>query len=122
MAALALAIILTGGNLYLIHAALTAPRWRIALAIAWALVFGVSAGLVAPGIAGGLAWAILVALAHNLTAAGCILAAVASSRPQDNGSGSFSCQGCGRTFTSKQARGGHQRSCPARGLALPASR
>lgn len=135
VASVAMAVVLTGGNLYLIHAALTAPRWRIALAIAWALVVGVSTLLIAPGIAGGLtdqklhqvvgspgllpAWAILVALAHHLAAAGCILAAVASSRPQ--GIGPFPCQGCGRAFATRQARGGHQRSCAARGLALPAS-
>jgi hypothetical protein len=138
VAAVATAVVLTGGNIYLAHAALTAPRWRISLVIAWALVLGASAGLVAPGIAGGLAnrelhevvgspglrgaWALLAALAHELTAAGCILAAVANSRPQGSGSDPFLCQGCGRAFATKQARGGHQRSCPARGLALPASR
>jgi hypothetical protein len=138
--ALATTFVLTGGGTYLAHAALTAPRWRIALGIVWALVLGATAGLVAPAIAGGLAnqelhevvgspglrraWALLAALAHELTAAGCILAEVAKSRPQPPGSGSdpFLCQGCGRAFASKQARGGHQRSCPARGLALPASR
>lgn len=124
VAAVAMAVVLMGGVTYLAHAALTAPRWRIALGITWALVLGASAGLElhevvsAPGLR--LAWALLAALAHELTAAGCILAAVASSRPQP--SGSVICQGCGRAFASKQARGGHQRSCPARGLALPASR
>lgn len=121
VAAVAMAVVLTGGVAYLAHAALTAPRWRIALGIAWALVLGASAGLVAPALAGGLAnQELLAALAHGLTATGCILAAVASSRPQPLGS--VLCQGCGRAFASKQARGGHQRSCPARGLALPASR
>ena len=107
--ALAKAVILTGGGIYIAHAALSAPRWRPALGITWVLVLSASAGLVAPAIAGGLAnqelhevisspglrqaWAILAALAHELTAAGCILAAVAKSRPR-----------------------------PARGLALPASR
>jgi Kef-type K+ transport system membrane component KefB len=109
VAAVATAVILTGGGIYIAHAALSALRWRLALGIAWVLVLSASAGLVAPAIAGGLAnqelhevigspglrqaWALLAALAHELTAAGCILAAVASSRPR-----------------------------PARGLALPASR
>lgn len=48
VAAVAMAVVLTGGNLYLLHSALTAPRWRIALAVAWALVVGVSTVLVAP--------------------------------------------------------------------------
>ena len=121
VAALAMAVVLTGGVTYLAHAALTAPRWRIALGIAWALVLGASAGLVAPAIAGDLAnQELLAALAHGLTATGCILATVASSRPRPPGS--VICQGCGRAFASKQARGGHQRSCPARGLAFPAAR
>ncbi|HVG07188.1 MAG TPA: hypothetical protein VNM67_05740 [Thermoanaerobaculia bacterium] len=123
VAAVAMAVVLTGGNLYLTHAALTAPRWRIALGIALVLVLGASGGLVAPAIAGGFvsatglrpAWALLAALAHLLTAAGCILAEVAKSRPRSLGN--VLCQGCGRAFASKQARGGHQRSCPAR---LPA--
>jgi hypothetical protein len=116
VAAVAMAVVLTGGVTYLAHAALTAPRWRIALGIAWALVLGASAGLV-----GDLAnQELLAALAHGLTATGCILATVASSRPRSPDS--VICQGCGRAFASKQARGGHQRSCPARGLALPASR
>jgi len=128
VAAVAMAVVLMGGLTYLAHAALTAPRWRIALGIAWALILSASAGLElhevvsAPGLR--LVWALLAALAHELTATGCILAVVASSRPQPPGNGSdpFLCQGCGRAFASKQARGGHQRSCPTRGLALQASR
>jgi uncharacterized membrane protein YfcA len=125
VAAVAMAVVLMGGVTYLAHAALTAPRWRIALGITWALVLGASAGMElhevvsAPGLR--LAWALLAALAHGLTATGCILAAVAS-QPPGSSSDPFLCQGCGRAFASKQARGGHQRSCPARGLALPASR
>jgi hypothetical protein len=130
VAAVAMAVVLMGGLTYLAHAALTAPRWRIALGIAWALVLSASAGLAnqelhevfsVPGLR--LALTLLAALAHELTATGCILAVVASSHYQPPGSGSpaFLCQGCGRAFASKRARGGHQRSCPAR-LALPASR
>ena len=132
VAAVAMAVVLTGGNFCLTQAALTAPRWRIALGITLALLLGASAGLVVPALTGGFvsatglgpAWALLAALTHKLTATGCILAAVASSRPQPPGGGSdsFPCQGCGRAFATKQARGGHQRSCPARCLALPASR
>lgn len=123
VAAVAMAVILMGGVIYLAHAALTAPRWRIALGITWVLVLSAPAGMEMhdavsyPGLR--LAWALL----PGLTATGCVLAAVASSRlqPPGSGSGPVFCQGCGRAFASKQGRGGHQRSCPAR-LALPASR
>jgi len=112
VAAVSMAIFLTGGVSYFAHAALTAPRWRIALGITWLLLLGASAGMELHEIAG--------ALAHGLTATGCMLAVVASSHPRPPGS--VLCPGCGRAFASKQARGGHQRSCPARALALPASR
>ncbi len=94
VAAVGTALVLTGGGVHLAHAALTAPRWRLALGITWVLVLTATAALVAPGIVGGLAgqplhqildvpllrsaWAILAALAHELTAAGCMLAAAAS--------------------------------------------
>lgn len=96
LAAVGTAVVLTGGGIYLAHSALTAPRWRPALGAAWLLVLTASAGLVAPAIAGGLAgehlyqvlgspglrqaWATLAALAHEVTAAGCMLAAAASAR------------------------------------------
>jgi hypothetical protein len=96
IAAVGTALVLTGGGIYLAHAALTAPRWRLPLGLAWTLVLTATAGLVAPAIAGGLAgrelhdilgspelrsaWAVLASLAHELTAAGCMLAAAATSR------------------------------------------
>lgn len=210
VAALGTAIVLTGGGMFLAHAALTAPRWRLALGISWVLVLTASAGLVAPAIAGGLAdrrlhevistspvrtaWALLASLAHELTAAGCMLAAAASSRketieelelrlyaerdaavakaeeeiavaradreiavarmerdsalaraeraerelsamtelyqafvgelaslPEELGSQPerFPCEGCGRSFRSRQARSGHLRSCPGRSATPP---
>ena len=189
VAAMGTAVAVTGGGIYIAHAALTAPRWRLALGIAWLLVLTASAGLVAPAIAARLAgqelhevvnspalraaWAVLAALAHELTAAGCMLAAAASSPSLDTealelrlyaerddalererlaqeraalaeqraeraeeaertrsqrrhaalevaapelpvDSEPFACQGCGRSFKTKQARAGHQRSCSAR--------
>lgn len=171
VAALGTAVAVTGGGIYIAHAALTAPRWRLPLGIAWLLVLTASAGLVSPAIAARLAdqelhevvsspalraaWAVLAALAHELTAAGCMLAAAAGSRSQSSEelelrlyaerdaaveraqraelalsqsssalSGAASelasaaepvlCEGCGRTFPSKQARAGHQRTCPSR--------
>lgn len=179
VAALGTAVAVTGGGVYIAHAALTAPRWRLALGTAWLLVLTASAGLVSPDIAARLAglqlyevvntpalraaWAVLAALAHEFTAAGCMLAAAATSRalnaaerddtrqrlalaeqraeraekaerelseiwegdleisddhvaeaylPADPEP--FPCQWCARPFKTKQARGGHQRSCPAR--------
>lgn len=93
IAAVGTAVVMTGGGVFLAHAALTASRWRLPLGIAWALVLTASAGLVAPAIAGRLAgqelhevlghpgiaraWAVLASLAHELTAAGCMLGAAA---------------------------------------------
>lgn len=187
LSALGTAVAVTGGGIYIAHAALTAPRWRLPLGIAWLLVLTASAGLVSPAIAARLAdqelyevvsspglraaWAVLAALAHELTAAGCMLAAAASSRsvtaenlelrlyaerdtalerlqlaqeraqlaeqraeqaeqaeqaarelleaafeiPDSLAAGEmFACEWCGRPFKTKQARGGHQRCCPAR--------
>lgn len=170
VAAIGTAVVLTGGGVYIASAALTAPRWRLALGIAWVLVLTASAGLVAPAIAGRLAdqelhevvsapslrraWAVLAALAHELTAAGCMLAAAAASRREGSEDlelrlyserdaavqraelaerelsalratlgvaaselasepEPFACQRCGRSFRTKQARSGHQRTCPA---------
>ena len=169
VAAIGTAVVLTGGGVYIASAALTAPRWRLALGVAWALVLTASAGLVAPAIAGRLAdqdlhevvsapglrraWAVLAALAHELTAAGCMLAAAAASHregsedlelrlyserdaaveraeqaerelsalratlgaaPSELASNPqpFACERCGRSFRTKQARSGHQRTCP----------
>jgi hypothetical protein len=93
VAAVGTALVLTGGGILMAHAALSAPRWRLALGVAWVLILTASAGLLAPAIAGGLAgqdlhevlssptlrraWAVLAALAHELAAAGCMLAAAA---------------------------------------------
>jgi hypothetical protein len=100
VAAVGTAVVLTGGGVFLAHAALTSSRWRLALGIAWALVLTASAGLVAPAIVGrlagqelhevlrtpgvGKAWAILASLAHELTAAGCMLGAAAVSSKRSN--------------------------------------
>ncbi len=194
VAAMGTAVSVTGGGIYIAHAALTAPRWRLALGIAWLMVLTASAGLVAPAIAARLAgqelhevvnspalraaWAVLAALAHELTAAGCMLAAAASSknlgaealelrlyaerdaalerlqlaqervalaeqraeRAEDGERAMselwdaaleipdqellsvpepFACEWCGRSFKTKQARGGHLRTCPSRPSAEP---
>lgn len=104
VAGIGTAVVMTGGGVFLAHAALTAQRWRLALGFAWLLVLTASAGLVAPAIVARLAgqdlhqvlghpglakaWAILASLAHELTAAGCMLgaAAVAAKSPSpENG-------------------------------------
>src|SRR5262249_21334876 len=88
------ALVLTGGNLYLAHSLATVRRWRPGLAAVW------RGGLVSPGgwvvplaaarlrgrglpqlldgepLAWG--WSLLAALAHEVTAAGCVLAAAAA--------------------------------------------
>lgn len=90
MAGIGTAVVLTGGNLYLAHTLATATRWRGKLACIWLVVLFASGSLVVPLIAGGLggrplyqvlgserlqwAWAVLAALAHEVTAAGCMLA------------------------------------------------
>lgn len=96
IAAVGTAIVLTGGGVFLAHAALTSQRWRLALGVVWLVVLTTSAGLVAPAIASRLAgkelhevfgqrgdlakvWAVLASLAHELTAAGCMLGAAAGS-------------------------------------------
>jgi hypothetical protein len=95
VAAVGTALVLTGGGILIAHAALTAPRWKLGLGVSWLLILTASAGLVAPSIVGGLAgerlpqvlsspelrraWAVLAALAHELTAAACMLAAAAQS-------------------------------------------
>jgi hypothetical protein len=86
------ALVLTGGNLYLAHARVR--RWRRALGAVWLAVLVSSGGLVVPLVAAGLlgrtlprllggeglawSWSLLAALAHEVTAAGCVLAAAAA--------------------------------------------
>jgi len=88
------ALVLTGGNLYLAHAIARVRRWRRALAAVWLAVLVSSGGLVVPLVAAGLrgrtlpqllgsellawGWSLLAALAHEVTAAGCVLAAAAA--------------------------------------------
>ncbi|HEV3074706.1 MAG TPA: hypothetical protein VHB47_09845 [Thermoanaerobaculia bacterium] len=88
------ALVLTGGNLYLAHAIARVRRWRRALAAVWLAVLVSSGGLVVPLVAAGLrgrtlpqllgsellawSWSLLAALAHEVTAAGCVLAAAAA--------------------------------------------
>jgi hypothetical protein len=88
------AVVLTGGNLYLAHAMARVRRWRRALAVVWLAVLVSSGGLVVPLVAAGLrgrtlpqlldgwvlawGWSLLAALAHEVTAAGCVLAAAAA--------------------------------------------
>ncbi|HEV3459970.1 MAG TPA: hypothetical protein VHG32_25780 [Thermoanaerobaculia bacterium] len=87
------ALVLTGGNLYLAHTVAQVRPWRRTLAAAWALVLAASGGLVLPLIVAGISgrsvpqvlgagqlewtWALLAAIAHELTAAGCVLASAA---------------------------------------------
>jgi MFS family permease len=87
------ALVLTGGNLYLAHAVARVRRWRRLLGAVWLAVLVSSGGLVVPLVAAGLlgrtlpqllggegrawGWSLLAALAHEVTAAGCVLAAAA---------------------------------------------
>jgi hypothetical protein len=93
LAGIGTALVLTGGNLYLAHTVAQVEPWRRTLAATWLAVLAASGGLVLPLIvaglsarslpeilgAGGLAWpwGVLVAIAHELTAAGCVLASAA---------------------------------------------
>jgi hypothetical protein len=93
VAGIGTALVLTGGNLYLANTLATASRWRAQLAATWIAVLLSSGSLVVPLIAGGLggrqlhevldseplqwSWAVLAAVAHEVTAAGCMLAAAA---------------------------------------------
>jgi hypothetical protein len=87
------ALVLTGGNLYLAHTLAQVKPWRRTLIATWVLVLGASGGLVLPLIVAGISarsvpqvlgagrlewtWALLAAIAHELTAAGCVLASAA---------------------------------------------
>lgn len=82
-----------GGNLYLAHALAQVRRWRAGLVVVWLVVLASTGGLVVPLIAAGIggrtlpqvldrqllawAWSLLAALAHGVTAAGCMLSAAA---------------------------------------------
>jgi hypothetical protein len=87
------ALVLTGGNLYLAHAIARVRRWRAGLVVVWLVVLACTGGLVVPLIAAGIggrtlpqvldrdllawSWSLLAALAHEVTAAGCMLSAAA---------------------------------------------
>jgi hypothetical protein len=93
IAGIGTALVLTGGNLYLAHTVAQVRAWRRTLAAAWLAVLAASGGLVLPLIVAGLSgtsvsqvlgagglewpWAVLAAVAHELTAAGCVLASAA---------------------------------------------
>ena len=93
LAGIGTALVLTGGNLYLAHTVAQVQPWRRTLAATWLAVLAASGGLVLPLIVAGLSarslpeilaagrlewpWAVLAAIAHELTAAGCVLASAA---------------------------------------------
>jgi hypothetical protein len=151
------AVVLTGGNLYLAHTVALVQAWRRTLAAAWIAVLAASGGLVLPLIVAGLTartvpqvlgagrlewlWALLASIAHELTAAGCVLASAAwAAMPAAAGAGPrpnaaphlpagaaaipalpqpaaplIPCRaGCGRSFASRQAEIAHLRRCPRR--------
>jgi MFS family permease len=155
VAGLGTAVVLTGGNLYLAHALATARRWRAMLTAVWVAVLASSGALLVPMIAAGLSgrtlpqvlgssdlqwsWAVLAAMAHEVTAAGCMLASTASgpasqelsqlsplAQPlelagsplgpaEGQAEQAHSCPaGCGRSFRSAAAAAGHLRHCPLR--------
>jgi MFS family permease len=155
VAGLGTAVVLTGGNLYLAHALATARRWRAMLTAVWVAVLASSGALLVPMIAAGLSgrtlpqvlgssdlqwsWAVLAAMAHEVTAAGCMLASAASAPgsqqlsqlsplPQPlelagsplvpaegQAEQAHSCpESCGRSFRSAAAAAGHLRHCPLR--------
>jgi len=92
LAGIGTALVLTGGNLYLAHTVAQVQPWRRTLAAAWITV-AASGGLALPLIVAGLTartlpqvlgarqlewpWALLAAIAHELTAAGCVFASAA---------------------------------------------
>jgi hypothetical protein len=160
LAGVGTALVLTGGNLYLAHTVAQVRPWRRTLAAAWVLVLAASGGLVLPLIVAGIsarsvpqvlgagrlewAWALLAALAHELTAAGCVLASAAwaaqaaaggagaagavltvaaappagaeeAAPPPEPAAGRIACRaGCGRNFVSQQAEIAHLRHCSRR--------
>jgi hypothetical protein len=160
LAGVGTAVVLTGGNLYLAHTVAQVRPWRRTLAAAWLAVLAASGGLVLPLVVAGLTartvpqvlgagrlewpWALLASIAHELTAAGCVLAsaawaatpavaaaaatgpgAVAARLPASTGASALPqpqpaahlipCRaGCGRSFASQQAEIAHLRRCPRR--------
>lgn len=160
LAGVGTAVVLTGGNLYLAHTVAQVRPWRRTLAAAWLAVLAASGGLVLPLVVAGLTartvpqvlgagrlewpWALLASIAHELTAAGCVLASAAwaampaaaaaaaagtrftaaarlpagaaatSAQPQP-AANLIPCRaGCGRSFASQQAEIAHLRRCPRR--------
>jgi hypothetical protein len=93
LAGIGTALVLTGGNLYLAHTVAQVEPWRRTLVATWLAVLAASGGLVLPLIVAGLSartlpemlgggglawpWAVLASIAHELTAAGCVLASAA---------------------------------------------
>jgi hypothetical protein len=93
LAGIGTALVLTGGNLFLAHTVAHVERWRRALTATWLAVLVCSGALIIPVIVAGLrartlpdvlgpgrlewTWAVLAALAHEATAAGCVLASAA---------------------------------------------
>jgi len=89
---------LTGGNIYLAHVLFTVRRRRRLLAVLWAGALVCTAVLVTPQIVAGLdgkplvevlasepsrwGWGLVAALAHELVAASCMLAAAAAQHQQ----------------------------------------
>lgn len=142
LAGIGTAVVLTGGNLYLAHTVAQVQLWRRTLAAAWIAVLAASGGLVIPLIVAGLTartvpqvlgtgrlewpWALLASLAHELTAAGCVLASAAwAAMPRAAAAAALVpalpaaplvlCRaGCGRSFASQQAEIAHLRRCPRR--------
>jgi hypothetical protein len=156
LAGIGTALVLTGGNLFLAHTVAQVEAWRRTLAAAWIAVLAASGGLVLPLIVSGLSarsvpqvlgagrlawtWALLAAVAHELTAAGCVLAsaawaatpagasadagaaaagalpaAAAAGRGAHQRAEPLACPaGCGRSFAAAPALAGHLRHCAAR--------
>jgi hypothetical protein len=99
LAGVGTALVLTGGNLFLAHTVAHVERWRRALTVTWLAVLVASGALVVPLIVAGLgartlpevlgsarlewSWSVLAALAHEATAAGCILASAAWARSRE---------------------------------------
>jgi MFS family permease len=94
VAGIGTALVLTGGNLYLAHTVAQVSSFRRTLVAAWITVLAASGGMAIPLIVAGLTartvpqvlgarglewpWAFLASIAHELTAAGCVLASTAS--------------------------------------------
>jgi hypothetical protein len=93
LAGIGTALVLTGGNLFLAHTVAQVHLWRRTLVAAWIAVLAASGGLALPLLVAGLSarsmpqvlcaghlewpWALLASIAHEVTAAGCVLASAA---------------------------------------------